>query len=138
MELPKSIQWTIRSFEPVDKDKIKKTMQPVFQQLKYKHAFSTEVIPLLLKGTRLVVCDEEGPCGNCYYYGDWDNLGSDGGFCANHANHKECDKVWLTFENYKKNSRLNYHFESYEEYALEKKMAIRKHNEMWDRLYAGY
>lgn len=122
-----AIRWLINSFIN-DIDINKKQYDVVVGQLKYKHIFSTKVVPRLERGTRLVATDHEGPCNNCYHYGPWRSAGSEFGFCMNHLgwHYWDKEKCWLTFKKYKESSRLSYHFESYEHYKIECEIKFRR------------
>lgn len=97
----------------------------VLQQMVYKAIFSTQVVPLLVKGTRLVANDAYGPCNNCYHYGPWSVAGSVGGKCMNHMYDSESDDYRMTFKEFTSTSRNNFHYKDYEEYEIECKIKFR-------------
>lgn len=122
----KAVRWLINSFIN-DIDINKKQYDIAVSQLKYRHIFKTEVLPLLLEGTRLVAFDYDGLCNNCYHYGPWNSAGSEHGFCMNHLgwHRTKYEKRWMTFEQYRSTSRFSKHFSSYKEYKIECEIEFR-------------
>lgn len=130
----RAIRWLINSFIN-DIDINKSNYNGVVSQLKYKHIFSTEVVPLLVVGTRLVAFDNCGLCNNCYHYGQWSSTGSEHGFCMNHIGwYRDYeDKGWMTFKQYTQTSGFSYHYEEFESYRLDCEVKFRKKKERFKR-----
>lgn len=139
-----NIRWTIYEFAVIE-DNNKQKFNKVLQQLKYKTVFSTQVVPRLDKGTRLVAQDGYGPCNNCYHYGPWSVTGSVKGKCMNHVHDSDSGEYWMTFKEFISTSRSNFHYSTYEEYEIECKIKFRKEEDQQkkmleeaERLYREY
>lgn len=139
-----NIRWAIYEFAVIE-DNIKQEFNKVLQQLKYKIIFSAQVVPRLVKGTRLVAQDVDGPCNNCYHYGPWTVAGSIEGKCMNHVYDSDSGEYWMTFKEFVSTSRNNSHYSTYEEYEIECKIKFRKEEDQQkkmleevERLYREY
>jgi hypothetical protein len=120
------MRWAIYEFAVIQDNNKKKEFDKVMQQLKYKTIFSTQVVPRLVKGTRLVAQDGYGSCNNCYHYGPWPVAGSIKGKCMNHVYDSDSGDHWMTFKEFVSRSRNNFHYSTYEEYEIECKIKFRK------------
>jgi hypothetical protein len=121
--LIKNIRWNIHSFindSEIWKSKFGEVVQYMFWKLK----FSREVVIRFKLGARLVAQDENGPCTNCYHYGDQEESGSKYWLCMNHRN--EDITVWIDFEEFSKISRAGQVYHTYEEYEIKRRIVYLK------------
>ncbi len=127
-----TLRWAIYSFVDDSADN-KKKFSEVLQHLKFRRIFSTEVIPRIKVGTRLVGTDYGRPCSNCYHYGQWPSAGSERGLCMNHCYEKEVETVWMTFEEFVKRSRNHGGYSTYEEYDIECRIKFKREEDEQER-----
>lgn len=104
-ELTKELNWVVRSYLGGF----------------WKSVFNRDVLPKISKGWRLVVVDEEGPCPNCYHYGNGSTEP-----CMNHRG--DVMEVFIDYATYKEISVLDSP-ETYHEWKLRRDAEEREREE---------
>lgn len=87
---------------------------------------STSNLKAILTGLRLVVCDEEGPCFNCYAYGPYEETG----VCDTHSHGINTSFVVLSYEEFSKHSDRP---SSYAEYKKAMDAEQKAKKEQWNQ-----
>lgn len=123
----KSIRWYIYSYVS-DIDLWKTKFDNVLQHLIWKVKFTNEVLVCLRQGARYIYCDENGPCLNCYEFGDWLVDNANYSICMYHD--MELPNYWMSYREYK-NNRLNAP-ESFDEYRKVRLDKVESFPQEWE------